>query len=212
MRTAGTPRDNLLPRASIEFRAVVTKGSRTAGKALYSSRGLRGGRLQDRHEGAGAQQRDGALQRRMESSPEGIADLHRVTLAVRSSARREAYYTISGVGPFPRLKATHTSSLAGPSIPSTPLTLGHDTPPRLATASRRTTGLPLLGGAASAKPSPARRSHGTAANQSQPAQVTIKPGGTVTFRIAGGQTHPVGSGQAPPRDKRFNASECQPRT
>ena len=39
---------------------------------------------------------------------------------------------------------------------------------------------------------------GTAANQWRPAQVTIKPGGTVTFWIAGGQTHPVGSGQAPP--------------
>jgi hypothetical protein len=34
----------------------------------------------------------------------------------------------------------------------------------------------------------------------------------VTFRIAGGQTHPVGSGQAPPEDRRFDASKCQPRT
>jgi hypothetical protein len=34
----------------------------------------------------------------------------------------------------------------------------------------------------------------------------------VTFRIAGGQTHPVGSGQAPPGDRRFDASKCQPRT
>ena len=51
-----------------------------------------------------------------------------------------------------------------------------------------------------------------AANQWQPAQVAIEPGGTVTFRIAGGQTHPVGSGQAPPEDRRFDASKCQPRT
>ena len=50
------------------------------------------------------------------------------------------------------------------------------------------------------------------ANQWQPAQVAIEPGGTVTFRIAGGQTHPVGSGQAPPEDRRFDASKCQPRT
>ena len=73
-----------------------------------------------------------------------------------------------------------------------------------------TTGLPLLGGALGQ----AKRSEeidGTA-NQWQPAQVAIKPGGTVTFRIAGGQTYPVGSGQAPPGDRRFDASKCQPRT
>jgi hypothetical protein len=40
VRTAGTARDNLPPRASSELRAVVTKGSRTAEKALYSSRDL----------------------------------------------------------------------------------------------------------------------------------------------------------------------------
>lgn len=39
LRTAGTPRDNLLPRASSEFRAVVTKGSGAAEKALHSSPG-----------------------------------------------------------------------------------------------------------------------------------------------------------------------------
>ena len=50
-----------------------------------------------------------------------------------------------------------------------------------------------------------------AANQWQPAQVAIEPGGTMTFRIAVA-THPVGSGQAPPEDKRFDASKCQPRT
>ena len=38
--------------------------------------------VQDGHEGSGAQQRDGELQSSTESSPEGIADLHRVTLAV----------------------------------------------------------------------------------------------------------------------------------
>jgi plastocyanin len=52
---------------------------------------------------------------------------------------------------------------------------------------------------------------GTAANQWVPANVAIKPGGTVTFRVADGQTHPVGSGATPPaRDKRFDDSNCQP--
>ena len=58
MRTPGTPRDNLFPQASSEFRAVVTKGSRTAETALYASRG-RQEAVQDRREGSGAQQRDG---------------------------------------------------------------------------------------------------------------------------------------------------------
>jgi plastocyanin len=75
-----------------------------------------------------------------------------------------------------------------------------------------TTGLPLLGGAALGQAKRSEEIDGTAANQWQPAQVAIKPGGTVTFRIAGGQTSPVGSGQAPPGDRRFDASKCQPRT
>jgi plastocyanin len=61
-----------------------------------------------------------------------------------------------------------------------------------------TTGLPLLGGAALGQAKRSEEIDGTAANQWRPAQVTIKPGGTVTFRIAGGQTHSVRSGQAPP--------------
>jgi len=73
-----------------------------------------------------------------------------------------------------------------------------------------TTGLLLLGGALGQ----AKRSEeidGIAANHGRPALVALKPGGTVTFRIAGGQPHPVGSGQAPPGDGRFDASKCQPR-
>ncbi len=88
----------------------------------------------------------------------------------------------------------------------------HDTPSGLAVALRRTTGLPLPGGAVLGQAKRSEEIDGTAANQWQPAQVTIKPSGTVTFRIAGGQTHPVGSGQTPPGDKRFDASKCQPRT
>jgi hypothetical protein len=66
--------------------------------------------------------------------------------------------------------------------------------------------------APSARPSAARRSTAPPPTSGRPALVAIKPGGTVTFRIAGGQTHPVGSGQAPPGDRRFDASKCQPRT
>jgi len=112
LRTAGTPRDNLLPLASSELRAVVTKGSRTAEKALYSSRDMQEA-VQDGDERSGAQQRDGALQSSTESSPEGIADLHRVTLAFRVMCQCAADYP-SGVGPFSRWKATHTPSLARP--------------------------------------------------------------------------------------------------
>jgi hypothetical protein len=61
-----------------------------------------------------------------------------------------------------------------------------------------TTGLPLLGGAALAQAKRSEEIDGTAANQWRPAQVTIKPGGTVTFRIAGGQTHPVGPARRRP--------------
>jgi plastocyanin len=50
---------------------------------------------------------------------------------------------------------------------------------------------------------------GTAANKWEPAQVTVRPGDTVTFKVAGGATHPVGSGTAPPGDKKFDASGCQ---
>ena len=51
---------------------------------------------------------------------------------------------------------------------------------------------------------------GTAANKWEPANATIKPGGTVTFRVAGGATHPVvsGDGSNPQGDKRFDDSGC----
>jgi hypothetical protein len=112
LRTPGTPRDNLFPRASSEFRAVVTKGSRTAETALCSSRGMQEA-VQDRHEGSGAQQRDGELQSSTESSPERIADLHRVMLAVRVICQVRGPTTPSGVGPFSRWKATSTHVIAG---------------------------------------------------------------------------------------------------
>jgi hypothetical protein len=137
LRTPGTPRDNLFPRASSEFRAVVTKGSRTAETALYSSRGMQEA-VQDRHEGSGAQQRDGELQSSTESSREGIADLHRVMLAVRVICQVRGPTTPSGVGPFSRWKATPTHVIAGQTVdPVNPRPSRHDTPSGLAAASRR---------------------------------------------------------------------------
>lgn len=114
MRTPGTPRDNLFPRASSEFRAVVTKGSRTAETALYSSRGMQEA-VQDRHEGSGAQQRDGELQSSTESSREGIADLHRVMLAVRVICQVRGRRHLLGSDPSRAgRRHPHTSSLARP--------------------------------------------------------------------------------------------------
>jgi hypothetical protein len=171
LRTPSTARDNLLPRASSEFRAVVTKGSRPAEKALDLSRGMQDAVLQDRHEGCGAQQRDGELQRSTESS-EGIADLHRVTLAVRVICQVRGPTTPSGVGPFSRWKATHRSSLARPEMPLTldpPGTIRHLGLPLLHVGTTGT-GLPLLGGAALGQARRSEEIDGTAANQWQPAQ------------------------------------------
>jgi plastocyanin len=51
---------------------------------------------------------------------------------------------------------------------------------------------------------------GTAANKWEPANATVRPGGTVTFRITGGVTHPVlsGDGSDLEGDDRFDASDC----
>jgi plastocyanin len=70
----------------------------------------------------------------------------------------------------------------------------------------------LLCGPAAAQPTtPAEHAEITGNPQLewQPADVTIAPGGTVTFRIVGATPHPVGSGSAPPNDDgRFDASRC----
>ena len=211
MRTPGTPRDNLFPRASSEFRAVVTKGSRTAETALYSSRGMQEA-VQDRHEGSGAQQRDGELQSSTESSREGIADLHRVMLAVRVICQVRGPTTPSGVGPFSRWKATPTHVIAGQTVdPVNPRPSRHDTPSGLPLLHVGTTGLPLLGGALGQ----AKRSEeidGTAANQWQ-----AGPGRNQAGRDGDVQDRrwPDPSGRVRPgaaRDRRFDASKCQPRT
>jgi plastocyanin len=51
---------------------------------------------------------------------------------------------------------------------------------------------------------------GTAANKWEPANAAVRPGGTVTFEITGGVTHPVSSGDGSDLegDDRFDASDC----
>jgi len=71
----------------------------------------------------------------------------------------------------------------------------------------------LPSGPAAAQPSkPAKRAeiHGTPQLKWQPANVTVAPGGTVTFKIVGATPHPVGSGSAPPNDDgKFKTAGCQ---
>jgi plastocyanin len=73
-------------------------------------------------------------------------------------------------------------------------------------------GLVLAAGApADAQAAPGKVTvNGTAENRWDPANATVKPGGTVTFRVAGGATHPVvsGDGSKPEGDKRFDDSDC----
>jgi plastocyanin len=52
---------------------------------------------------------------------------------------------------------------------------------------------------------------GTADNKWEPADAAVKPGGTVTFEVAGGATHPVvsGDGSDPAKsDGKFDDSKC----
>jgi len=64
--------------------------------------------------------------------------------------------------------------------------------------------------AQSTKPATKATIDGTPQLKWQPAEVTIAPGGTVTFKIVGATPHPVGSGSAPPKDDgKFDTSGCQ---
>ena len=68
-----------------------------------------------------------------------------------------------------------------------------------------------FGGPAGAQAAQAKAEvDGTAANKWEPANASIRPGGTVTFRVAGGATHPVvsGDGSNPQGDDRFDDSKC----
>jgi plastocyanin len=67
------------------------------------------------------------------------------------------------------------------------------------------------GGPATAQEAPNKATiDGTAANKWEPADATIRPGGTVTFRVASGATHPVvsGDGSNLQGDNRFDDSKC----
>jgi plastocyanin len=67
------------------------------------------------------------------------------------------------------------------------------------------------GGPAAAQSAPSKVTiDGTAENKWEPADATIKPGGTVTFRVASGATHPVvsGDGSNPQGDNRFDDADC----
>jgi plastocyanin len=56
----------------------------------------------------------------------------------------------------------------------------------------------------------AKQIDGTADNKWVPSTLTIQPGESVTFKVAGGATHPVGSGISPTaKDNRFDTSKCQ---
>jgi plastocyanin len=64
--------------------------------------------------------------------------------------------------------------------------------------------------AQSTKPAKSAEIDGTPQLKWQPANVTIAPGGTVTFKLVGATPHPVGSGPAPPNDDgKFDTSGCQ---
>jgi plastocyanin len=68
-----------------------------------------------------------------------------------------------------------------------------------------------FGGPAGAQAAPAKAEiDGTADNTWDPANVTVRPGGTVTFKVAGGATHPVvsGDGSKPEGDDKFDDSGC----
>jgi len=64
--------------------------------------------------------------------------------------------------------------------------------------------------AQSTKPPTSAEIAGTPQLKWQPAEVTIAPGGTVTFKIVGATPHPVGSGSAPPNDDgKFDTAGCE---
>jgi plastocyanin len=66
------------------------------------------------------------------------------------------------------------------------------------------------GGPAAAQAQSSATIDGTAALKWEPANVTIKPGGMVTFKISGGPPHPVKSGDGSnlAGDGKFDSSDC----
>jgi plastocyanin len=51
--------------------------------------------------------------------------------------------------------------------------------------------------------------NGTAALKWEPAQLTVKPGATVTFKVTGSPPHPVGLDTSPTGSPDFDTSKCQ---
>jgi plastocyanin len=69
----------------------------------------------------------------------------------------------------------------------------------------------VAGGPAAAQQQATAEIDGTAGSKWEPANVTIKPGGTITFKVSGTPPHPVKSGtpaSAPNGDEKFDASDC----
>jgi plastocyanin len=64
------------------------------------------------------------------------------------------------------------------------------------------------GGPAAAQAQRTAEVDGTAASKWEPANVTIRPGGTITFKVSGTPPHPVKSGTPPNGDEKFDASDC----
>jgi len=96
--------------------------------------------------------------------------------------------------------------------PARPAALRRRTVLCLASAVLGTILLLPSGPAAAQSTKPAKRAEidGTPQLKWRPANVTVAPGGTVTFKIVGATPHPVGSGSAPPNDDgKFDTSGCQ---
>jgi len=96
--------------------------------------------------------------------------------------------------------------------PAPPAVVRRGTVLCLASAALGTALLLPSGPAAAQSTKPAKRAtiDGTPQLKWQPANVTVAPGGTVTFKIVGATPHPVGSGSAPPNDDgKFDTAGCQ---
>jgi plastocyanin len=87
-------------------------------------------------------------------------------------------------------------------------------PSRLALAALLVAGLGVTLLARAGRPASAQAKAtviaGTAQLKWEPANVTIKPGESVTFKVTGGPPHPVASGDGsnPQGDTKFDASAC----
>jgi hypothetical protein len=177
LRTAGTPWGQP-PSPGVErIQGGDHEGHQDGREGPVLLLGSAGGRSSGPSRGLRCPAAVGALQSSTESSAEGIADLHRVTLAVWVICQVRG--RLHHLGPDPSRagrRLTHTGRRWPDRRSRQPRPSRHDTP----------SGLPLLhvgppasGSSAappSARPTAARRSTGTAANQWQLAQVANQAG------------------------------------